>query len=427
LLSFHNQLVRKLFVDILNPERRHYLTLFAIVLIMVSLIWSRWLISFGMGILIGNAVLHKDVISHLKHFLKSKWLIAFSLIFFIYLLSGINSDESEQWLKHLRHKLPFLLLPFSFTAMKRITQKEFRFLLFVFLCICTLSVLPVLWEYFHAYAEINDSYLRAQVLPTPISHIRYSLLLTLAVISSVWIFLNAHGNTLYRYLSLGLGLFLFAFIHLLAVRSGLLALYLSLGFITLFFIIKEKKWWLAVAGTVVMIAVPVLAWYALPTFQNKIKYAKWDMGIFNSDKDRSQYSDSRRLFSWQVALDIFYEKPLLGSGIGDLRSEMDKTYRELRPNLKAEDRIMPHNQWLYILAGTGLLGLLLFLLSQLFIAFSYGLSKQWLYLAFLIVLTSSFIAEATLEAQLGVGIYCLFVLLLAQYFIPDKVSFSPEL
>jgi len=90
-------------------------------------------------------------------------------------------------------------------------------------------------------------------------------------------------------------------LHLLAVRSGLLALYLALGFITLYFSIVNKKYWVAIAGLSLAFVIPIAAWFTLPTFQNKVKYAKWDIGMFTSDKDGAQYSDSRRLFSWEVA------------------------------------------------------------------------------------------------------------------------------
>lgn len=378
-----------------------------------------------MAILIGNAVLHKDVLNHLKHFITSKWLLAFSLIFFIYLLSGLYSDGSEEWLKHVRLKLPFLLLPFSFTALRRISKNEFSFLLFLFVCICSISAGPVLWKYFGAYHEINDSYLRAQVLPTPISHIRYSLLLTLAVLSSIWLYINVRFSLLIKYGGLIMGLFLFAFVHVLAVRSGLLALYSSLAFVLIYFTLVSKKWWLAIVGLLSIVIIPVIAWFALPTFQNKIKYAQWDLGIFNSNQDRSQYSDSRRILSWQLAIDQFSSTPVLGAGIGDLRAAMDSRYQDINPSIKEIDRIMPHNQWLYILSGTGLVGLLLFLLSQFYVLFGYGLWKHWIYVAFYIVLSTSFIAESTLEAQLGVGIYTLFVLMSAQYFIPDKINLDP--
>jgi len=106
---------------------------------------------------------------------------------------------------------------------------------------------------------------------------------------------------------------------------------------------------------------------------------------------------------------------------------MKDHYLTLKPDIQDEDMMMPHNQWLYVLAGTGLLGLIFFLLAQAFLVFGFGLYKHWLYLTFHIILTSSFIPEATLESQLGVAIYVLFILLLAQYYIPIKINFNSAL
>ena len=68
-------------------------------------------------------------------------------------------------------------------------------------------------------------------------------------------------------------------------------------------------------------------------------------------------SDQRRIVSYKTGLQIFKENPIIGTGIGDMRNEMNKKYLD---EYGVEYNALPHNQFLSYMVGTGICGLLVF-------------------------------------------------------------------
>lgn len=81
---------------------------------------ARAIVSISMIVMIVYAVVLTDPRKTVAIFLKDRVLVALSLIFFAYVLSSIHSTEDNAYLmERLRLKLPFLAVPFAFTAIKK--------------------------------------------------------------------------------------------------------------------------------------------------------------------------------------------------------------------------------------------------------------------------------------------------------------------
>ncbi len=388
------------------------------VLLLISLLYSFFVLSlcmFGFGVLslfqfqFKPFVIRRrpDFINELRLFQKEPPWYALSLIFFIVLLGGLYSDDTTYWMERLRIKVPFLLLPLAFFLIPSISRATYHKILLAFVGIMCISSLPIAFDMMREYSQMVLRLQQGQPIPTPGNHIRYSLLLALASITGVLLYIDRTltATKLIRRMLIGTSLYLFIFIHLLAVRSGIATLYLT----SLFFLIRA--FWnprfkvKAVVLLVIIIISPMIAYFAIPSFQNRINYMIRDFSHYQSQK-WDAYSDAERILSIRTGLDIATEHPVLGVG-ADLKTQMRERFH------KAYDKysfIMPHNQFVSVLAAHGVIGLFLFIIAILAPLWPASHWNNHYFIALHGVIFCSFLVENTIETSVGVAIYLFFLL-----------------
>jgi O-antigen ligase len=382
-------------------------------LAMSGLILSRAMISIGMGLIILQALMHPKPFKNLRLFVANPSFVLPTLVFFIFLLSGLYSENLEYFTAKMQVKLPFLLLPFAFFSVPSISQQSMKRFLAVFALLILGSSLVVLGKYLMNYEQLTAQYLHAKTLDTPFCHIRYSLMVAFALIMSGYLYFEKFRfwfkwePAFYG----GITIFLFLFIHLLAVRSGLFSLYVVLGFLAVRYLWLSRNWKRGVALIAAMVVLPMLAYLLMPTFHNKVTYMVKDLHRYVTNTNISYYSDARRLVSWEAGWAIATSAPLIGVGYGDLKDETEAFYRSHYPDFRKESYLIPHNQMLLVFAATGIVGLLLFCLFLMVPIFHHFHYKHVPFVVINLILWSSFLVEPTLEVQIGVAFYLLFYLL----------------
>ena len=405
-----------------RPIRDHLFTL-GFLISMVGLVVSRGMMSIGMIIMVANAVIHPEVKRHLGIWLSRPAYWMPSLVFVVYLLSGLWSADSTFWLNKTIQKLPLVLLPLAFAAWQP-DRRTYHFLLFALFAMMVLVSAGVLVNFAMHYREVVDNYLHAKTIATPFNHIRYSLLAAFTVGSGIYLFLERDSLPWKwaRPVLLVGTLFLFVFLHILSVRSGLLAVYLVLAYVAVRYIILQRRWTIGLLLLAALLAVPVAAYYTVPTFHNKAKYMFRDLNVYQSGKDFQDFSDGRRLVSLRAGVAVGMANPLLGAGIGDVPAAVAAYYAEHYPALPVDRYPLPHNQFIYWFAGLGAMGLLVCTLALVWPLFVPGVIWHLPFGAINMVMWSSFLSEATLETQLGVSVMALFYLLTFHGAIGNKWS-----
>jgi O-antigen ligase len=398
------------------PETRANITFGCGLLIIISLFTSKFLITLGMIGLISNAILHPNFKRHLHHFLKDKMALWLTLIFVITLLGFFQSNNVGFWAERVRVKLPFLILPFAFSSLFPIDKRKFEILLFVFwISIVSFCVYSFCHFLMH-YDTIVQSYAAAQTLWTPKDHIRFSL----AVACSIWIGIYLYRVAFcikYKWESkiwfFG-SLLLVIYLHVLAVRSGLLGFYLSAFYFILYFLFIKKQWKHALVSFVGAVFICVIAIYSSPTIQTKIGYMRYDINEYISGKNVQGKSDAARLMSQEMGWNVLKENVWFGVGVGDVRDEVKKQYQMLHPEIEENQQFEPHNQFLFTALGIGIFGAIIIFVSLFYLFFKNNNFKKWLFATVFIILLSSFISETTLEIQIGTTLF-LFLILLLNY------------
>ncbi len=404
-------------INLINVSlNRQDIAFYSCFLIIIGLVFSRFMMTFGMIVLIANSVINKQVFKSLKSFTKDYVMLSITSLFFLYLLSGIYSEDQEYFIERIRIKLPFLILPFAFSAIK-LSKKQILVLLYSFVFVITLSSLGSFLYYIYNYNEITQSYIYAKVLPTPINHIRYSLMIAFSIIIGIYIVIEniRLGFKAERYFMLGCIIFQFVFLHFLSVRSGLLAFYIVLICLIFKYIIINKRILPGILLLSSLLIIPVIAYYSIHSFQNKLSYVKYDIERYFKEKNTENFSDAKRIVSIKIGLHIARENMLIGTGIGDLKKEAEKIYNEYYPNRSTANRIMPHNQFVFVLSGLGIIGLLWFMFAFFYPIIVSNHYKDSLFFSFNMIILISFFVEATIETQIGTAFYLLFLLLMIQY------------
>ena len=411
---------------ILEKISKKEVSLFVCCLFMVALIYSKFLLTVCMVLFLLMIVfeykaqsafpfsINSKLKENFQSYLKATPFVLLTIFFFLVFFSVVYSTDMDYWLERVRIKLPFLVLPFAFFSLPKFTQRDFYGLLVFLLFLMLFSSSDVLIHYFNNYTAITENIGKGQSIPTPMNHIRYSLLLAFSIVCGFILYANGFYLK-YKWepkLILFASLLLFLFIHILSVRSGLLALYISMILMCVFVILKTKKYIVGCIGFLVISSLPVIAYKTVPSFKIKIEYALYDFQQFQLGKGQG-YSDSERLISLSKGWDIFKEHPILGIGAGDLRSEMQLRYANENPGIKQWK--MPHNQFISVMAGNGIVGLCLFLIALFYPLFYRKNYKEPIFLAFYVIACISFLMENTIENAIGVAFFIFFLLLNMKY------------
>jgi len=377
-------------------------------LFVISLIYSRFLVSVCLIAMVILAIVEyrKNEALSIGSIVKDRSYLGLTFVFIAVLLSGFNSEDLSQWFFQIKLKLPFLLLPIAFFVLKPLDQKTHRFVHFVFIGTVVSSTIWVLGNFLMDFKAISLSIGKGKSIPTPVDHIHYSIMVAYALVSSFLLSIQSTEKKV-KYTTLGVGIYLFLFMHVLSVRTGLVLSYVGIAMVLGWYILKEKKFLVGIGIMMMIVALPFIAFKTIEPFKRKVNYMYWDFAKYKQG-DGKHYNDSERLMSYDIAIDLIKEKPFVGHGVGDLRPIMIEKHNE-KFGIK-EKYIYPHNQYLYVLTTMGFLGAFLFfggLLSPLLFA-----EERNIYLVILFVLMLlSFMVENTVQRALIIAFYLYFILL----------------
>lgn len=371
----------------------------------IGLLYSKAFISNGVILISLSGLIISSYKSNFKKLLEHKMLLAWMFLFFIHVLSGVNSTNMKAYGFDVNMKLPLLLLPFALLSLPKLRDaKLWRHRLLIFFgVLISMSTFPSLYEFIADHEEVVRKYSVGKVLDTPINHIRYSLLISFSIIALLYEFYKTRKNKW----SLIVVAFLLVYLHILAVRSGLLAFYLTLTVALIIELIKAKNYKLFIGGIIISMALLFGVTKFMPTLVQKINYTLYDFQRFqNGAEDLVNYSDAKRLVSYKIGWEVFQSNKLIGVGIGDMQDEIDVLYEQYYPSFEQNQRLKPHNQFLRYFVGMGVFGGILFILIA-FLPF-FLIKKNTLFHLFNVIMIISFLMEGTIDTQLGLSIYITF-------------------
>lgn len=375
---------------------------------LVGFFVSRFLLSCGIVLFGTNALIGV----HPKEWIKQKWWLLGVAWIFIYAVSGLWSSNIESWLSAVTVKMPILLLPLSFAFLPAFTHKQVRILTvssaLIFLATIGYSISFLVAD----PGYYIEQYRFSKVLPTVAGedYIRYSLSIALFIIWCLF-FLNNVRHAASRWLLRITIVVLAIYLHIIAVKTGILVLYLFVFLSAVYTIFKRR----ALMGLAILALIAVFAiggYKYVPTFERKVDYLEYSWKVFKEGNYDSDYSDIGRLISYDVALKQLPDNWICGTGIGDMHDVMRKGYEKWYPGVPPFQQHMPHNQFLIVALGCGIPALVLFLVWVFYPFRWVTRTRDGFYMfAIWFLMFIPLMTEPFLELQQGIYVYLFFMLI----------------
>jgi hypothetical protein len=285
-------------------------------------------------------------------------------------------------------------------------DKKTKQLLLAVLCgFIFTSSLYSYWFYFST-PGMNDAYLKAKVLSVAMSndHVRYAWLL---VIGYSWLLYEVATGQLNRKVKItgyAFLLYMAVFIHVLAAKTGILGFYL-VNAIAIFSIVPARAKGLSILA---FAAIPLFAWFLLPSFQNRVKFVVWDFQNYSRGGYVEGLSDAPRILSYKAGQSIMEQHLFSGVGSGDVLKETWSWYDANAAFLKDYERLLPSNEVMMYGCAGGLAAAFACFLVLIIPFFMDRIRGKMLWFSFHLVAFAGFMYEIGLEVQHGVFLFSFF-------------------
>lgn len=151
--------------------------------------------------------------------------------------------------------------------------------------------------------------------------------------------------------------------------------------------------------------------------ERRINSAFYEYNAFLNGASPQGSSIIQRITYFNTGWEVVKENWLFGVGTGDVNDAMLRQYEVQNAMLSDEHRRRPHNQYLTFMISFGILGALYFLWMNIFLITAAVKKQHFLAVAFTAMMALSFLAEDTLETQVGVSMFALFTCL---FFMPER-------
>lgn len=393
--------------QLLKNKSAVYWLLSCTALLCAGVLYSRALLS------ISSILIVFPLLLQIKEY--KTWLAVAILLMAPVLLSLIWTNNADLLWRSVEVKMPLLAIGLAFAAIS-LNKQQLLQLIWVIHGFLLSAMVYTLMQYAVDPAAINASYRFAKVMPVPMDsdHIRLSWWMVLSILALLYTVDTTTKQQ--RFWTYGVVFVEVVFLHFLAAKTGLLALYLAAGVWIIQSLLGKQNRVKALQLLVVLSLIAVAAYAFLPTLQMRVQYVLYDLSHYANGVFQQGSSDGARVLSWRAGWAIGSANPLLGVGFGDIRAAVDAWHQQYFPHTLAAERFLPTNQWLIYFAGAGLPGVLSFT-AGIFLLLR-QLSNR--YLPAMVVLILPLMTDDSLEGQFGVVIFALSISIFMQLSAADR-------
>jgi hypothetical protein len=233
------------------PHNKIYIG--ALMLFAASLSLSYGLMSISLGLLTLNWLLEGQLGTKFRKVAHSRSLLLLLSIYVIHLIGMLYTSDMQWGLHDLNVKLPLLLLPLIVATSPVLDDKQLKILMHTFMGAVLLASFIVTTVIFHIYNRPWNDIRETSFI---ISHIRFGLMIVIAIFSSIYYCLHE------KQLNLKLGYFAliiwyFIFLLLLQALTGLVVFFFTM--IIVFLVFRKKEPYCKYQGPVGVVMVSLIS------------------------------------------------------------------------------------------------------------------------------------------------------------------------
>lgn len=334
-------------------------------------------------------------------------------IYLLYVIGLLWTENFKYAGLDLQIKAGFLLLPL-FIGTLDLSVKEFRKTTYFFIFGCALACLLLLANAFMNFIETGNhtaffyiSYSSLLMHPTYIS-----MYLTMAILFLLQRMYDTSKEQHLKYYSAGI-LFFFVQLFQLSARTSLAVAVLTFLLAACYYLRKGEILPIKKRYFVFILFFSTLSYFALQGFNNRFNQVSSAMTSTPANQDQPEYnSTTGRLEIWRESMEILQDNWLFGTGTGDVKDELMKTYEKHQFHYALDKKLNAHNQFLQVWLTLGIVGLLLLIWSLALPIYRLKSQGQPLFALFAVVIILNSMTESILEVQKGVLFFVFFYSLL---------------
>ncbi|MGB1319158.1 MAG: hypothetical protein ACPG5W_13155, partial [Flavobacteriales bacterium] len=224
----------------LTDHQHRNLAFWGLACVALGLPLSVVLVSTGLFILAGNWLLSGNYKARTVQFFKDPLSVILISVYLIFVVGMFWTEDLDNGLKELRVKLPILLFPFLLFTVKMPSKKRLQDILMLFVVACLIgTALGML----HYLIQNDGEVLNKRRLSVVISHIRFGLMLALAIFILIYHFIKnlKVWSLTEKILALATAVWFFYFLVLMETATAFLAFLVLVGLSLLRLFIKSSS------------------------------------------------------------------------------------------------------------------------------------------------------------------------------------------
>jgi O-antigen ligase len=395
-----------------------YLFFVGVILFFIGLFFSRALLSISPALLLISAFTHSHFKQNIKQIHKNRVIVFPFVLYMLGVVCYPLVENQSKWAELLFKNLPYIIFPFSIIILKDYVAKYYKFIFYTCILFVTFIITSTLIRLINNYELYTWMIQNSKNIEATggLFHIHFGIITTLSIIFCYGMIRFSNSQKIEKYILSIIAIYLFVVLHVLAYRTGMVAVYVCVLAEILIEIFRSKKYLIGALLIASAIIIPIIAYKTITPFKERIENTKYDIYRYKSGKDINYYSLSQRFAAWENALVIYKKNIVFGTSAADLEDEMMRQY-ELRDfGLKKENQVLIHNQYIFYAVCYGTVGLL-FLIYFLANTFTTAWRNQKpVYILFSVLFIAVFVIDTILEMQTGQNMFVFFYSILA--FVP---------
>jgi hypothetical protein len=252
---------------------------------------SNYIVGAATALISANWFLEGKYKNKFEILMSRKSIFIFVGIFVVHIIGLFYTSDFEYALKDLKIKLPLFALPIIIGTSPKLSKKETKLILYLF--ILSIFVKTIIGFILFLEDKITDS----SQLAGNYSHIRYSLLINIAIISAIYFSLVKPLKEKNKYIKISLiviTLWLSAFIFILKSLTGIIVFI----FILIYFIYKfsrsEKKLLAFIFPSIAFLSILIYGIFSVSKYSktDKIDFSKLEK--FSPQKNKYEHYIERK-------------------------------------------------------------------------------------------------------------------------------------
>jgi hypothetical protein len=252
----------------LFPEKYHrYIYIFALILLVIGLPMSKFLMSLSQIILACNWLLEGNIKNKFIAFWKNKTALIVSSLLLLHFIGLTYTSDFAYAFKDIRIKAPLFILPLIIATSPPVSRKLFDIILQLFV---VAVIVGTIYSSLILIDVIHKPIIDIRDISRFISHIRFALLICVAIFISLYFIFNA-SVIFKKVVGAAVTLWLVCFLVIMESLTGLAALSITV-FILMVYAISKSELKLLKYGTLILLCSSILLFiYYINSIANENK------------------------------------------------------------------------------------------------------------------------------------------------------------